>query len=319
MVPDSRTSTISGFQENGAARPSKKGCQPATTAALPRSVPRRLMKTASSATYITNARESRAASVWAKALSASKTCRASGCRFCAWAWAPAGKRRSERGTRVGRRMTPSSSGGGGGACAQVALRKPAGSSSPRSARPRATQPRIRDRAPASGWQPAASGSSLACPNPQGSLRAITARQLKRLLGSSFANEAPSPNAEPDAHSEDERVTGEEPLPVDYLKDVRDGDNGEQDASGNQVGSHGVPQWSRACARRSHRQTGPSSGSTTSPTKWNPHLARTRVDALYAGSVCARTRRTRSLANANATSAVAASVAKPRPSNAGTMP
>src|SRR5213594_751953 len=169
------------------------------------------------------------------------------------------------------------------------------------------------------WQPAASGSSLACPNPQGSLRAITARQLKRLLGSSFANEAPSPNAEPDAHSEDERVTGEEPLPVDYLKDVRDGDNGEQDASGNQVGSHGVPPWSRDCARRSHRQTGPSSGSTTSPTKWNPHLARTRVDALYAGSVCARTRRTRSLANANATSAVAASVAKPRPSNAGTMP
>jgi len=49
-VPDSRTSTIWGLQENGAAAPSKKGCQPATTAALPRSVSRRLKKTASTAT-----------------------------------------------------------------------------------------------------------------------------------------------------------------------------------------------------------------------------------------------------------------------------
>src|ERR1051326_9363437 len=59
---------------------------------------------------------------------------------------------------------------------------------------------------------------------------------------------------------------------------------------------------------SHRHTGPSSDSTTSPTRSNPHFAKTRVEALASGSVCARTSRTRSLPNAKTTSAVAASVA-----------
>src|SRR6266516_4020883 len=112
--PDSRTSTISGLQENGAARPSKKGRQPATTAALPCSVPRRPKKTASTATYIANAWEWRSASVCAKALSASKTCRASAWRFCAWAGTTVGQKRSVRGTKIWRRMKLSSSGGGGG-------------------------------------------------------------------------------------------------------------------------------------------------------------------------------------------------------------
>src|SRR5437762_4782619 len=54
-------------------------------------------------------------------------------------------------------------------------------------------------------------------------------------------------------------------------------------------SHGVP---ICCALRSHRQTGPSSGSTTEPMCTKPHFARTRVDALASGRVCARIVRTR---------------------------
>src|SRR5437588_2933377 len=54
-------------------------------------------------------------------------------------------------------------------------------------------------------------------------------------------------------------------------------------------SHGVP---ICCALRSHRQTGPSSGSTTEPMCTKPHSARTRVDAFVSGRVCARIVRTR---------------------------
>src|SRR6267378_2890378 len=83
-----------------------------------------------------------------------------------------------------------------------------------------------------------------------------------------------------------------------------------------AGSHGVP----ICpALRSHRQTGPSSGSTTSPICTNPHFVSTRVDALACGSVWARITRTRASALANRTSAAAASVAYPRPSRDGTTP
>src|SRR3989454_4956726 len=54
-------------------------------------------------------------------------------------------------------------------------------------------------------------------------------------------------------------------------------------------SHGVP----ICgALRSHRQTGPSSGSTTEPMCTKPHFARTRVEAFASGFVCARMVRTR---------------------------
>src|SRR2546427_2181970 len=49
-------------------------------------------------------------------------------------------------------------------------------------------------------------------------------------------------------------------------------------------SHGVP---ICCALRSHRQTGPSSGSTTGPTCAKPHFASTRVEAFASGRVCAR--------------------------------
>src|SRR6266566_7063440 len=72
-----------------------------------------------------------------------------------------------------------------------------------------------------------------------------------------------------------------------------------------AGSHGVP----ICpALRSHRQTGPSSGSTTSPICTNPHFVSTRVEAFGSGSVWARITRTRSSALAKRTSAPAASVA-----------
>src|SRR3989454_12820846 len=54
-------------------------------------------------------------------------------------------------------------------------------------------------------------------------------------------------------------------------------------------SHGVPIWR---ALRSHRQTGPSSGSTTGPTCTKPHFSRTRVEAFASGRVCARMVRTR---------------------------
>ena len=39
---------------------------------------------------------------------------------------------------------------------------------------------------------------------------------------------------------------------------------------------------------------PSSGSTTSPIRLKPHLSTTRVEALFAGHVCARTKRTHPL-------------------------
>src|SRR6266850_211258 len=54
-------------------------------------------------------------------------------------------------------------------------------------------------------------------------------------------------------------------------------------------SHDVP---ICCALRSHRQTGPSSGSTTGPMCTKPHFVRTRVDAFGCGSVWARIVRTR---------------------------
>src|SRR2546425_9860355 len=54
-------------------------------------------------------------------------------------------------------------------------------------------------------------------------------------------------------------------------------------------SHVVP---ICCGLRSHRQTGPSSGSMTSPMRTKPHFASTRVDALASGRVCALMVRTR---------------------------
>src|SRR5205807_1623704 len=58
-------------------------------------------------------------------------------------------------------------------------------------------------------------------------------------GGRSSDETPSPHAEPDANAENERVTGEDPSPVDDLPDMGDGDDGEQDAGGNEVGFHGV--------------------------------------------------------------------------------
>src|SRR6266511_475362 len=81
-------------------------------------------------------------------------------------------------------------------------------------------------------------------------------------------------------------------------------------------SHDVP---ICCALRSHRQTGPSSGSTTGPMCTKPHFASTRVDALASGRVCARMVRTRASPAAKWISARAASVAYPRPSRDGTTP
>ena len=48
---------------------------------------------------------------------------------------------------------------------------------------------------------------------------------------------------------------------------------------------------------SHRHTSPSSGSMTVPTDWNPHLVKTRVEALASAIVWARTMRTWPLPNA----------------------
>src|SRR4051812_20299856 len=59
---------------------------------------------------------------------------------------------------------------------------------------------------------------------------------------------------------------------------------------------------------SHLQTKPSSGSITSPTRLNPHLVSTRLEALASGSVWARTIRTFPLAIAYCVKAAAASVA-----------
>src|SRR5258705_5129158 len=81
-------------------------------------------------------------------------------------------------------------------------------------------------------------------------------------------------------------------------------------------SHDVP---ICCALRSHRQTGPSSGSTTVPMCTKPHFVRTRVDAFASGRVCARMRFTRGSPVAKWISARAASVAYPRPSREGTTP
>src|SRR5213594_1610861 len=72
-LPESSTSTTSGRQENGALGPSKNRFHPSTTAALPRSTPRRPKKIASGATKDPNALRSRAAIVAAKVLSAAKT------------------------------------------------------------------------------------------------------------------------------------------------------------------------------------------------------------------------------------------------------
>src|SRR3989442_15427741 len=61
-----------------------------------------------------------------------------------------------------------------------------------------------------------------------------------MLGGSLPPQAPRPHAEPRAHSNDEDVTTVKGASVDHLKDMGAGDDREQDASGNEIGSHQLP-------------------------------------------------------------------------------
>ncbi len=61
-----------------------------------------------------------------------------------------------------------------------------------------------------------------------------------MLGGSLPDEAPRPDAQPRAHSNDENVTMVNVASVDHLVDMSGRDNSEYDASGDQVGSHQPP-------------------------------------------------------------------------------
>src|SRR5262245_5482070 len=78
-VPESRTCTFSGAQEKGALGPSKSGFHPSATACLPRRTVRE-KKTASSDRCAVKAAWSRSAMLFAKEVSAARTCAASSSR-----------------------------------------------------------------------------------------------------------------------------------------------------------------------------------------------------------------------------------------------
>src|SRR5213078_1881364 len=77
------------------------------------------------------------------------------------------------------------------------------------------------------------------------VRGRTVSFMRVLESGRSPHQAPGPDAEADARGQNERIAGEQLSPVDDLPDVSDGDHGEQNAGGDDVGFHGGV----SCGRR----------------------------------------------------------------------